>query len=70
MDLSPIVPGTHGNLGAWSPRGPTQTPRSDAGVGGTLHYKDWMRHTGSVFHFCYIPGMGYDGLGGTCLPGN
>lgn len=48
MDLSPIVPGTHGNLGAWSPRGPTQTPRSDAGVGGTLHYKDWMRHTGSV----------------------
>lgn len=28
----------------WSPRGPTQTPRSDAGVGGTLHYKDWMRH--------------------------
>lgn len=48
MDPSPVVPGTHGNLGACLPRVPTLTPWSDVGVGGTCHYKDWVRHTGSV----------------------
>lgn len=48
MDLSPVVPGTHGNVEAWSPRVPTQTLWSDAGAGGIPHYRDWMRCTGSV----------------------
>lgn len=35
-------------LGSLVTEGPYLTPWSDVGLGGTRHYKDWMRHNGSV----------------------